>query len=544
MKKQFYLLGAIVMLGLSFSSYAQKNVKILWGDEFQLPKKSYEVGFIGNSKVGYTEVSHTRGKSINLQKFNSNLKLTGTNSISTKSLPKGYMIEGLGEQGNKNYLYYSTWDKKANAETLFAQEIDAARGEFKGSATELLTSNNKLAGTLVMTGFYQFGTVGKWNFVSSADSSKTLIYYRLKPLKKRDAVNNDVIGIYVFDQNLKKQWGRDVEMPYTEKMMDQEDYQVDSKGNVYILAKVYTGEKKKKDDFHYEVLMYDKNSKKPAISSFKFTDKHIVDVALVEDHSGRMICAGYYSKSGKGTDGAFFLTFDEGNKTMKNIHKGFYEFPTELIREFESKRTVKKSEKKEDKGQDEEVAHLVFRNIDVADDGTLTLFGEQYNWYITVEMNGKTTTTVYHYFFDDIYAMRINPDGEMKWVKKIPKSQRGTTYNRYSPSHLGLSFHLHTIGNDSYLFFVDNIKNLNLKKDEAPATHVAGLGGVLMSVKLDGDGNVSKSSIFDFREEKMNVDVGSFSDVSDKEILGRARKLKGPLQFNFTEGKALLLSVN
>jgi hypothetical protein len=471
------------------------------------------------------------------------MKLTGMNAVPTKSFPKGYMIEGLGDMNYKNFIYYSTWSKKEAVEKLYAQEIDAVKGEFKGSPKELLSSATKLTGTLVATGFYQFGTVGKWNFVSSADSSKLLIYYRLKPKERRDALNKDIIGLFVFDKSLNKIWGSEVEMPYTEKMMDNDDYQVDSKGNVYILAKVFTGEKKDKKS-HYEVLMYSKDSKKPVISSFKFTDKYVVDIALNEDLKGRMICAGYYSKSGEGTDGAFFFAYDEGTKTMKNISKGFYEFPTELMREFESKRAKKKSEKKEEKGKDEEVSHLSFRNIDIQDDGTITLFGEQYTWYITISSNGKSTTTTYHYLFDDIYVMRIGADGEMKWVKKIPKAQRGATQNAYAPDRLGLSYHLHTKGPDSYLFFVDNIKNLDLKPDQAPAMHSAGLGGVLMCVKIAADGAISKSNIFDFREEKMNVDVKKFSDVSESQVVGRARKLKGPFQFNFQKGKALMLTVN
>jgi hypothetical protein len=545
MKKLKDLAGISLLVAMSFASFAQKNVKISWGDEFELPKKSVELGFIGNSKIGYTEVSHAYGKAINLQKFSPSLKYTGLNSVPTKSFPKGYMIEEMGVMDMKNYLYYSTWNKKEGVEKLYAQEIDAVKGEFKGSPKELLSSGAKLSGTLTMTGFYQFNTAGKWNFVTSADSSKLLVYYRIKPKEKRDAINKDVIGLFVFDKNLNKIWGNEVEMPYTEKMMDNDDYQVDGKGNVYILAKVYTGDKKDKQS-HYEVLMYNKeSSKKPSISSFKFTDKTVVDIALTEDLKGRMLCAGYYSKSGAGSDGAFFFAYDEGTKTMKNLNKGFYEFPTELLREFESKRAKKKSEKKEAKGQDEEVSHLSFRDIELDDDGSMTLYGEQYTWWITISYSGRSTTTTYHYLFDDIYVMKIGADGEMKWVKKIPKAQRGSTQNVYAPDRLGLGFHVHKSGPDSYLFFVDNIKNLDIKKDEAPAAHVAGAGGVLMCVKIKGDdGTVTKSNIFDFREEKMNVEVRKFSDVSEKEVLGRARKLKGPFQMNFQKGKVLMLTVN
>jgi hypothetical protein len=544
MKKKLYLFAILAVVGLSFSAYAQKNVKITWGPEFELPKKHYELGFIGDPKTGYVEVSHKHGESIALQKFSPTLQLKGETEVSTSNLPKNYMVESLGNIDNKNYIYYSTYSKSDNTEHLFAQELNVDKGQFQGGAKELVTSSEKLAGTLVMTGIYQFGTADKWNFVNSADSNRLLVYYRLKPKEKKDALNKDIIGLYVFDRSLNKVWGQQVEMPYTEKMMDNDDYQVDKEGNVYILAKVYNTEEKKKnkDDYHYEVLMYNKGSKKPNISSFSFADKFIVDIALTEDRNGKMICSGYYSKTHKGTDGAFFLAFDEASKSMKNIKKGFYEFPSDIIRQFESKRTVKKSEKKEEKGQDEEVSHLVYRDFVMGDDGSMTLYGEQYSYTMIVTFEHNTPTTIYHHFFNDIYVMKIGADGEMTWIKKIPKSQTGVTRNSSSPAHLGLGYHLHTSGDDSYLFFVDNIKNLDIKPDQAPATHMAGAGGVLMSVKLTGNGDVSKSSIFDFREEKMNVHVDKFSDVTDKIVIGRAAKLKGPFQFNFTEGKPLMIT--
>lgn len=539
MKRKLYLFGAFVLLGLS-SSYAQKNVKITWGPEFELPKKHYEIGFVGDNKKGYVEVSHQRGKSIALQKFTPSLKLSGQNELPTSGLTKGYMIESIWDMNNKDYLFYSTWNKSDKTEHLYAQELNVEKGQFQGTAKELLSSGDKLTGTLVMTGLYQFNTAGKWNLVRSADSSKLMVHYRIKPKEKKDAYSKDIIGVYVFDKNLNKVWGDQLEMPYTEKMMDNDDYQVDRNGNVYILAKVYNSEAKKKDkdDYHYEVLMYSKGSKKPNISSFSFGDKYVVDIALDEDQTGRMICTGFYSKSHKGTDGAFFMAFDEATKKMQNIKKGFYEFPTEVIKQFESKKAQKKMEKKEEKGEDEEVSHLVYRNLNLESDGSITLYGEQYYMFVTVSYNGKTTTTTYHYFYQDIYVTKIGPDGELKWVKKIPKEQHGTN------TTMGLGFHLHTVGPDSYLFFVDNIKNLDVNKQDAPATHVAGAGGVLMCVKVAGDGTVSKSSIFDFREEKMNVDIKKFSDVTDHIIIGRARKLHGPFQMNFSEGKPLMITVD
>jgi hypothetical protein len=537
---------AFVALGLcaTITAYAGDKPKITWGDEFELPKKHYEVGFIGNAQTGYVEVSHRHGESIGLQKFSSSLKLTGESEIPTDGLPKGYMIESLTDINKKNYILYSTWSKDDKVERFVAQELDVNKGSFNGAPKELLKSDVKLSGSLVMTGLYQFNTVGKWNTVQSIDSSKVLVYYRVKPEEKRDAFNKDKIGLFVFDNKLNKIWGQEVEMPYTEKMMDNDDYVVDKNGTVYILAKVREDGSNKdskdgKPNYHYEVLTYTNGAKKPSISSFAFADKYVSDIALIEDPNGRVICAGYYSKEKRGSvDGAFFLSYDEGSKSMKNIKKGFYEFPSDVMKQFESARTQRKMEKKEEKGKDAEVSNLKFRYLSVGNDGSITLFGEQYAEVTTTYYNGRTSTTTTHYYYDDIYVIQIGANGEQNWVKKIPKRQVGL--NRAAD----LGIHVHSAPSGFYVFFVDNIKNLNISPDVAPELHASGAGGVLMSVKISNDGGTTKTNIFDFREEKMSLLVKDFSDVSPTQVIGRARKLKGAFQMNFSEGKPLMITMD
>lgn len=52
--------------------------------------------------------------------------------------------------------------------------------------------------------------------------------------------------MFVFDETMSKLWGGEFTMPYTEAIMDNSDFSVDSKGNAYLLSKVYDSEKEKK----------------------------------------------------------------------------------------------------------------------------------------------------------------------------------------------------------------------------------------------------------------------------------------------------------
>jgi hypothetical protein len=109
MKNVSVLLCIVLSLCLSLSAANTNtdNVSLSWGAKFKLPAKSYELGFIGNQSAGYIDVSHMKGRSLNLQKFDPELNLTSTQKISTKYLGKKYTIEGVVAINNKYYLHYS-----------------------------------------------------------------------------------------------------------------------------------------------------------------------------------------------------------------------------------------------------------------------------------------------------------------------------------------------------------------------------------------------------------------------------------------------------
>ncbi|MCW3126020.1 MAG: hypothetical protein JWO03_1678 [Bacteroidetes bacterium] len=554
--KKIFALTFITLFLIHYLTAGKNNndaPSVAWGDKFKLPAKSYELGFIGNATEGYIDVSHMKGRSVNLQKFDPQLKLSFTTRASTKAFGKKYTIEEVVAINNKYYLHYSTFNKENLRSTLFAQEISLRDGKYAGEPIELLSSTFKVQTQHKQVSSMSTIVTGKWKTDISSDSSKLLIHYRYKTREQRDAGNRDMVGLYVYDKAYHKIWGKEIQMPYNAKLMEIEDYRVDGSGKAYILSKVYKSETAKDNGSagHYELLIYDKNATTPEIASLKFDDKYVVSITMHEDRTGRMICAGYYSKSGRGTDGAFLFAYDKNSKMINKIGKGFYEFSPDLINQFESKKAIEKSEAKKEKGQKQSVSHLELKNLVVADDGSITLFAEQYTYYfiINISQGGYGGgSLIYHHFFDDIYVTRINADGELKWTTKIPKAQQGITkasfyYSWTHPdaSRLGLSFHVHTLGNDNYLYFTDNKNNLELKSDQAPSVHMAGLGGTLISVKIASDGTTKKAPLFDFREKQMNVITQDMSDVTGKLLLGRAKY--GNLKHNGTKGKPFLITL-
>lgn len=522
MKKAVLLSFAICIFSIAFAQKDAK-VKVSWGAEYFLPKKHFELGFLGNKTDGYVQIGHAYGKSLSIQRFDSNYKIKSEKIITLKNLPKGYMSEDLLEMDGKYYWFFSTWEKKEKTEHLFVQEIDVKKGDFAGGAKEILSAN-KLSGTLVATGFYQFNTAGKWNISTSLDGkSKILVQYRLVPKEKRDKFNKDVIGLFVFDKNINKVWGKEHEMPYTEAQMDNNDYYVDNDGNVMLLAKVKEeAEKKDKKDlnYHFEILKWAQGDNQTQIIPFKFSDKYIKSAVIAEDNKNVPLVVGYYSnnKRSSSSDGFFVLKVNAKEGKLENVFKGTYEFPAEVIKQFESTRAQKKIDKKDDKG-DAEVGSLQFRNLTVDEDGSLTITGEQY-WYTMVVIQTRTGVQYrYTHHYDDIYTAKVDANGELKYVVKIPKAQSATTSTSYWVG--GMSFKSYIFKGKQYFLFIDNMKNLAINQTTAPALHVDGMGGVLMLLSVDENGKTAKSKIFDFREEKRQLIVTNFSEVGNNQLMAR-----------------------
>src|SRR5690606_15926520 len=110
-----------------------------------------------------------------------------------------------------------------------------------------------------------------------------------------------------------------------------------------------------------------------------------------------------------------------------------------------------------------------------------------------------------------VLVTKISSDGELMWMRKIPKRQTGTN---------GTSMKYIRNENNHYVLFIDNIKNLVPDVNEEPATHAGGRGGFLMVNKIDDEtGEVTKASAFDLRDAKgYNLDqlsMGRIYDISD-----------------------------
>ncbi len=417
--------------------------------------------------------------------------------------PGKYLYEGAVQSKEKVSILYSIYDKSKKTNELYARDLDFKIGNFNGPGYKLLTAEGEMS---------KYGD--RFQLNSSFDSTMFTVRYRLKPEKVNDDKNYDKIGLFVFryDNGLKLVGGKTHTMPYTEAKMDELGFTVDSRGNTYLLAKVYEGEKKRvKDDegfvlYTLEMIKFDVATQEMTKSKLVLPERHIASIDLKETNDQQMLAVGYFANGSRkeiGVDGVFFAKVNAAGE-LTNMKS--YEIPLEILNQNATKRELKNNKKKEEKdGKGAQLANLLYDDIEIYPDGSMLIVGEQFHVVVHTVSNGKTTSTYYTYHYDDILATRIAADGSLLWMKRLPKEQRG------GAAVGGMSYKLIRTNNSFYFLYLDNLKNLNLPADQDPETHVDGQGGFLTSYKIDDiTGKVTKLSIFDMRDVG-GIEVFQFS---------------------------------
>lgn len=437
-----------------------------------------------------------KAKAIILQKMNAE-GLTFQKIKLYDDFPRDFQVEKITEFKNRYYVFYSLWEN--DEEQLFSREIDFAAGSFKGAGKKIISVNEKITGSLTRTGFWRFSASDKFDFYFSYDSTSMVVQYRLKPEKKNDSKNYDVIGMHVFDKDLKEKWAKKIQMPYTEKKMDNLDYSVDSKGNVYIVTRIFNDnttdlKKRGEDDANYNLEILKVAASTGTITSTKVNvaDKFVKTIWLYESAQSHMICAGFYN-IGKNTANADGVILFKLSPDGKLFDFNSYEIPVSILNQYASGKS-KRSNDRKDNNDKAEFENLSLQQVVVQDDGSIVLVSEQsYVQSHTSYMNGRSST-YYTYHSNDIFVTKITASGKLAWMNKLPKRQQGGAGFR------GMS-HRYFLGSENHYFmFLDNEKNLDLPLTEVPAMHIDGAGGFLTAYKVnDKTGEVSKISLLDTR---------------------------------------------
>lgn len=417
-----------------------------------------------------------------------------------KELQKGSQLIDIIQTKDKLHYIYEVYNRKDKNYSVFSREINQSKGTFS-SAKKIFTSKGKIQRTpnfnqhIVYWNAPAFTWQPRFDVMTSFNKEKILICYRNVPLKKKDAINFDVLGFQVFNQDMKKEWGKEVKMPYTEKDMNNLAFGIKSNGDAFMIAQKNKNKKLELFTITAEGLK---------ITPLDFSgDYYFMKLKLNEDTDGNLICAGLYSESaldikvGFGVFGSSGVSFNTNGfvyfkitPTGETLASQDYEFPLALIQQYVSDRIKKRAAKREDKGKAGIEDLKLVEMINQKDGSTVFICERQ---YVRNELWGTDQKTVYHYY--NIVVMKVDAEGKLVWIKKIPKNQAGIAgTGQMSIKYIeGDRYH--------YVLYVDNPKNLNISLDKAPATHKDGMGGFLTACKIDDEtGKYEKHTVLDMRD--------------------------------------------
>jgi hypothetical protein len=139
----------------------------------------------------------------------------------------------------------------------------------------------------------------------------------------------------------------------------------------------------------------------------------------------------------------------------------------------------------------------------------------------TMYINGRpSVTTVYHCYYNDIIAVKINPQGQIEWAEKVAKTQHTTDDNGFFSSY-AMVIAKGRIG----FIFNDHPENLAYKGVGRPRNFM-GRESIVMLVTLDQQGRQTRQPIFSSQDAEVITRPKVCEQISNNDVIlfGQRRK--------------------
>jgi hypothetical protein len=521
------LLALLMLFFCSFQVFSQ-DVAVKWGKEHQIPKKTYLKKIIGEDQNGIfllRTLSETRNKTgeLILERYAADgISLIYSNKLSVAKVNgENVRFEQIFYLHGQLVLFTSYYDKTEGYNAIYVQYLDETG---KGiSEVRMINTINA----------HQKRNIGKFEIALSQDSSKILICSN-EPFVK---YANEKIHYQVIDsKNLNPLWSNAFELPYNGRELHISNHIVDHQGNVHMLAKVTRKIEKDRSQANYFFTIISYIWQEDAVKEYEVSlkDKSVSDIAFKLSPAGDLIAAGFYSNTTHGQSnanstsfgfnsmalqeqkslvaGTFFLKIEYGSH--KVVSRGIKQFDKNFLKEFMSEKNV-------DRGR--ELYSYLIDHLIIREDGGAILVGEQYFSRMVCNYDPRTgiRSCNYHYYYNDIVVVNINPDGSIRWTKKIPKLQHSINDGGFYSSYI--------LGYDKESLFVvfnENLKNMMLKDENRMKYMNNPRKAIVALVTINQNGNMKKTPLFAAKDQKVIVRPKIFNQVSQNSaiIYGQRKK--------------------
>jgi hypothetical protein len=427
-------------------------------------------GIGGKVKIKYTLVLADKNMSVLKE---SEVEIEEKNSV----------LKGFEKFGNNVFFIYSSYDKSTKNTTITAQKInEETLGLSSVSTIAVFESDSKS----------DQATASFWR---SSDSTKVMLFSE-GPERKKE---NKKIYFTILDNDLKKIWSKDTELPMLDKYCIIYDFDMSNDGKVYVAVKQYDKEvsresvrrnSRKVPSYVYKMFIYDQKVPAPKEITFNLNDNFVHGTKIAFNKSGAITVAGLYKKKYSGNlTGAFYATIDPLTNAISNPK--MVEFPIEMLTLVDKDNFG--SDKKSDPGLYDEFR---IRNILTRPDGSVDLVSEYYDLDIVTRTSNSgsgvsfgTTRTDYYYYYGDIINSNISKDGKATFTR-IPKNQKAINTQLF----LGIYSFIHN--NNLVILYNDDKDNVDRDLSKAPDDIMKFKNSVLVAATVNSKGDLNREAIF------------------------------------------------
>lgn len=291
--------------------------------------------------------------------------------------------------------------------------------------------------------------------------SKSILHVIRKPVSgaaKKEAAS---LEIYHTQGQAEASKRINVQLPYTNKELDifnDIEVHIDPMGQIYFIVTVEkpnesADQKKGKTHEVQEILKVNPANGQCQVIPLPLKGNRIDNYSLFNTQDGQTFLAGgYYDKNAEryNLTGLFALEL-ESDGTIKNAY--FHEIPDALIAQYERPNAGNHKDARDIL----ELDKLHPYKLVATEDGGVVIHAESYI------VNNLRYPPAYTYY--DTYSMKINKDGTLGWVNKIPKYQMG--YNGIGT--MGTSSFYYA--GKHYHFHIDLLANKELNLDNNPKAY-------------------------------------------------------------------------
>lgn len=315
--------------------------------------------------------------------------------------------------------------------------------------------------------------------------------------------------IYVFDSSLRKLMEHDFSLEVEEKNYAFENIAFsEDLSNIYLVGKAYFKKKRfnaTERKFQYELVRISNIDRDT--QSF-YTPGKFPEALKPIFKNGQLLCVGFYAdRKDNRYNGISYFKLNPSS--LKIESQKFNAFSQQFMLD------------KFGREEDQNIKNLVFKSMDVTDNGDILFNAEEYFTSNSVQANssgGRVMVTRYHH--NDIVSAKLNATGNMLWARNINKTEVTQGDGAYA------SYSAYTKDNDTYFFISTSSENpQQLSAERIMFKQGLSRNRNIFLIKLDEQGHMSYDKVIDDADARLPLMVSKpLIDNSADELLFYAKR--------------------